>query len=133
MKKRQVHLPRTLEEFWSIKDSEPGARVYAGGTDFLVQLRHGSIDAESLICIERLTEIQGVWEERDEIVIGAATTHARLLESYVVQEHLPLLVRALETLASPPIRHMGTIGGNIVNASPAGDTLPPLYAMGASL
>lgn len=133
MKKRRVHLPRTLDEVWSIKDNEPGARVYAGGTDFLVQLRHRLIDADSLICIERLTEIQGVREERDAIFIGAGTTHARLLESNIIQEHLPLLVQALETLASPPIRHMGTIGGNIVNASPAGDTLPPLYALGASL
>jgi len=107
--------------------------VYAGGTDLLVQLRHGLVAVEGLICIERLTEIQGVWEERDEIFVGAGTTHARLLESDAIREHLPLLVQALESLASPPIRHMGTIGGNIVNASPAGDTLPPLYALGASL
>jgi CO/xanthine dehydrogenase FAD-binding subunit len=130
---RPVYLPTCLDEVWSIMDGEPRSRVYAGGTDLLVQLRRGAVTAESLICIERVTEIHGVREDRDDIFIGAAATHARLLESNVIHRHVPVLARALETLASPPIRHMGTIGGNIVNASPAGDTLPPLYVLRASL
>ncbi len=133
MKVRRGYLPTTLDEVWSIMDREPGAKVYAGGTDLLVQLRHGLISAESLICIERLDEIHGVREDPDEIFIGAGTTHARLLDSDIIREHLPVLAQALETLASQPIRHMGTIGGNIVNASPAGDTLPPLYVLDATL
>ncbi len=130
---RRVYLPTTLDEVWSIMDREPNAVVYAGGTDLLVRLHRGLITVDGLICIERLAQIQGVKEEHDEIFIGAGTTHAELLENNVIREHLSVLVQALETLASPPIRHMGTIGGNIVNASPAGDTLPPLYVLGASL
>ncbi|MFH1115065.1 MAG: xanthine dehydrogenase family protein subunit M [Pseudomonadota bacterium] len=130
---RRVYLPTTLDELWSIMDGEPNAGIFAGGTDFLVKLRRGEIAVDGLICIERLTEIQGVREERDEILVGAGTTHAELLESGVIHRHLPVLVQALQILASPPIRHMGTIGGNIVNASPAGDTLPPLYVLGAFL
>ncbi len=129
----RMYLPATLDEAWSIMDQEPGIRVYAGGTDLLVQLRHMPGLCESLMCIERVTEIRGVSEDGDEIVIGAATTHSRLLDNHIVQEHAPILCRALEVLGSPPIHHMGTIGGNIVNASPAADTLPPLYVLGASL
>ncbi|MDD5169637.1 MAG: FAD binding domain-containing protein [Syntrophales bacterium] len=60
-------------------------------------------------------------------------THAQLLGNALVREHLPILVNALRTLGSPLIRNMGTIGGNICTASPAGDTLPPLYALDAEL
>ncbi len=129
----RVYLPDTLGEVWSIMDREPGVRIYAGGTDLLVQLRHLTGPCESLVCIERVTEIQGVSEDGDEIVIGAGTTHSRLLENRIIQDHARILCRALEVLASPPIRHMGTIGGNIVNASPAADSLPPLNVLGASV
>jgi xanthine dehydrogenase FAD-binding subunit len=96
-------------------------------------MRRGTINASSLICLERIEELQGVEEEGDFIRIGACATHAHLLESSPVQKHLPILARALEVLGSPPIRNMGTIGGNICTASPAGDTLPPLYALDAEV
>ncbi|MEW6348056.1 MAG: FAD binding domain-containing protein [Thermodesulfobacteriota bacterium] len=127
----RIHLPETLEEVWSIMDREPGIKVYAGGTDLLVRLRRMPEACESLICIERVTEIQGVTEEGDEIVIGAGTTHSRLLEDPIIQRHAAILCRGLEMLGSPPIRHMGTIGGNVANASPAADSLPPLYVLRA--
>lgn len=128
---RPVYLPTTLEEVWDILDREPGARVYAGGTDLLVQLRRGLVQADCLVCLERVNEIRGVREDSDEISLGAGLTHDRIRRDPIVADRLPVLVQALECLASPPIRHMGTIGGNIVNASPAGDTLPPLYALEA--
>jgi len=53
------------------------------------------------------------------------------MENLLIQKHFPLLIQAVKVLGSPPIRNMGTIGGNICTASPAGDTLPPLYALGA--
>jgi len=65
--------------------------------------------------------------------LGAASTHADLLANPLVGRHLPLLAQAIRTLGSPPIRNMGTIGGNVCTASPAGDTLPPLYALAAEV
>jgi len=60
-------------------------------------------------------------------------THQALLDSPVIRQHLPLVHKAAQVLGSPPIRHMGTIGGNICTASPAGDILPALYVLDAGL
>lgn len=130
---RNVFLPHSLDALWRHWENEPGAAVYAGGTDLLVKLRHRGLEPASLICLERIGELKGIEENGDFIRIGAGTTHARLLASAGVQKHLPILAKALEVLGSPLIRNMGTIGGNICSASPAGDTLPPLYALDAQV
>lgn len=130
---KKVFLPRTLAACWSIFDGEPDALVYAGGTDLLVQLRNGKMDAPALICLERISELKGVRLEAAALWIGAGVTHADLLNDRLVQQHLPVLLKALPTLGSPLIRNMGTIGGNLCTASPAGDTLPPLYVLAADV
>lgn len=126
-------LPRTLEELWGILKQKPNTAIYAGGTDLLVALRAGHINTDSLICIERLDALKGVEDHDREIFIGAATTHSRLIEDQSIREQFPVLIKAVSVLGSPPIRHMGTIGGNIVTASPAGDTLPALYTLSAEV
>ena len=72
-------------------------------------------------------------EHGENIRIGSCATHACLLEDPLVKNHLPVLRQAVRRLGSPLIRNMGTIGGNICTASPAGDTLPPLYALEAEV
>lgn len=129
----KVLLPLTLDEIWTILDGEPDAALYAGGTDLLVQVRSGLQAPRVLVCIERVEELQGVRDRGQEVFIAAATTHSRLLENDIVRTEFPVLVQALRVLGSPPVRNMGTIGGNIVTASPAGDTLPPLYVLGAEV
>lgn len=129
----QVFLPRTLNELWNLLDAEPDGRVYAGGTDFLVGFHERAPRPACLICIERISEIKGVSDRGDWIWIGAATTHSMLLAAPPIREHAAVLARGVSVLASPPVRNMGTIGGNMVNASPAGDTLPPLYVLGAEV
>ena len=130
---RDVFLPKNTEELWAILEKEPTAAIYAGGTDLLVKLRSGLLDARSLICLERMEAFQGVRESGEEIFIGAATTHSRLIADRLVRQYFPVLVKGATVLGSPPIRHMGTIGGNIVTASPAGDTLPALYVLEAEV
>jgi xanthine dehydrogenase FAD-binding subunit len=129
----KVFLPRTLNELWNVLDAEPEAKVYAGGTDFLVGFHERAPQPASLVCIERISEIKGVSERGDWIWIGAATTHRMLLTDSAIREHAAVLALGVSVLASPPVRNMGTIGGNIVNASPAGDSLPPLYVLGAEV
>jgi len=130
---RNVFLPRTFEDLWETLEKEPDAALYAGGTDLLVKIRAGCVDPPCLVCLERLHALQGIREEPDKVFIGAATTHSRLVEHPAIREQFPVLVRGASVLGSPPIRHMGTIGGNIVTASPAGDTLPALYGMDAAV
>jgi CO/xanthine dehydrogenase FAD-binding subunit len=122
-----------MDELWHLLDEEPQARVYAGGTDLLVRMSAGQVQPPALLCLERLQEIRGVCDLGDHMWIGAATTHTQLIRSPLVREHAPILAHAVRVLGSPPIRNMGTIGGNIVNASPAGDTLPPLYVLEAEV
>ena len=130
---RPVFLPGNLRELWETWNQAPTASVYAGGTDLLVKLRAGLAEPPALICIERLKELKGVRDEGATVFVGAGNTHAELLADPLIQTHFPVLAQALGVLAGPPIRHMGTIGGNVVNASPAGDTLPPLYVLDAEV
>lgn len=127
----RVFLPDALDSLWSILEEVPGALVYAGGTDLLVKLRQGLVSPPTMVCLERIEELKGVRDRKEDLFIGACTTHASLLADPLIQNHFPVLARALKTLGSPPVRNMGTIGGNICTASPAGDTLPPLYVLDA--
>jgi len=128
-----VRLPVNLDELWSVLTKEPDTGIYAGGTDLLVKRRRGLRACPSLTCIERIEELRGIREEEGDIFIGASTTFSQILESHLIRDRVPLLVKAIRVLGSPHIRNMGTIGGNIATASPAGDTLPPLYALDAEL
>ncbi len=129
----KVILPQTVEELWRILGDEPEAALLAGGTDLLVKVRAGAVEPAALICLQRLEELRGIAEEADVVYIGACATHTEILSSSVVRTFLPILEKAVHLLGSPPVRNMGTIGGNICTASPAGDTLPALYALGAEL
>jgi len=128
-----VFMPRTMNSLWEIMEEEPGALLFAGGTDLLVKLRQSISGPPSLVCLERIEELKGVREIKEDLFIGACTTHSLLMNDSLIRCRCPVLVKALKVLGSPPIRNMGTIGGNICTASPAADTLPPLYVMGAEV
>ncbi|MBI5520616.1 MAG: xanthine dehydrogenase family protein subunit M [Desulfovibrio sp.] len=132
----RVQSPRDLAELFEALQT-PGAQPLAGGTDLLVRLRAARKDGvkplpASLVRLDGVEALRGVRREADGALrLGAASTHAELLAHPLVRAALPELAAALTQLGSPPIRNMGTLGGNICTASPAGDCLPPLYALGA--
>ena len=128
-----VYLPRSLEELWNRLDEEPSALVFAGGTDLFVKVRARKPSIPALIGLERIDELRDIGEDASAIRIGAVATHAELLGHRLIATNLPVLAQALRMLGSPQIRNMGTIGGNICTASPAGDTLPPLYILQAEV
>jgi len=130
---RKVFLPRTLQELWQILEDEPQASLYAGGTDLLVKMRNGLVQPRQLVCLEGIDDLKRVEDRGEEVFIGPCMTFTELLRNRLMRNHFPVLIKGLEVLGSPPIRNMGTIGGNIVTASPAGDTLPPLYVLGAEI
>jgi xanthine dehydrogenase FAD-binding subunit len=129
----RVLLPRSLNELWGVMRDFPEAVLYAGGTDLLVKIRSGSIPEKDLICLERIAALKGVADHGDRVVIFACTTFSQLLDEPAITKHLPVLAKSIASLGSPLIRNMGTIGGNICTASPAGDTLAPLYALNAKV
>jgi xanthine dehydrogenase FAD-binding subunit len=126
-------MPAGLAELWQARDRAPAARLYAGGTDLLVRRRQGLEPAGDLICLERVAELRGVGREGGRLRLGAAASFRELLAAPELRSGLPLLARALEVLGSPQVRAMGTLGGNLATASPAGDSLPALYALGAEV
>jgi xanthine dehydrogenase FAD-binding subunit len=107
--------------------------VYAGGTDLLVKMQKGLVQADHLLCLERLNELKQIQDKKDEVFLGGLATHAQISAHPLVQKEFPVLGQALSKLGSPLIRHMGTLGGNLITASPAGDALPPLYALQAQV
>ena len=126
-----VFFPESFGELWRALSDHPSARILAGGTDLLVWLRNGRVPPSVLICLERIEDLQIIGETRDGVRIGAGVSHERLLDNAVIRGLFPVLTQAVATLGSPHIRRTGTLGGNIMTASPAGDTLPPLYILGA--
>jgi len=111
----------------------PGTRILCGGTDLLVKLRAGLFRAECLVDIASLASLHGIKETEDALVVGAATPETDLLESAVVRTRFPVLTQAIAQLGSTQIRNRGTLGGNLVNASPAADSAVPLLVYGAEL
>ncbi|HEX7171534.1 MAG TPA: FAD binding domain-containing protein [Candidatus Limnocylindria bacterium] len=111
----------------------PPWRPLAGGTDLMVQLT-GEIGAppDRILDIWRLDELRGISVDSDALVIGALTTYTELRRSPLVGEFVPALADAAATIGAAQIQNRGTIGGNAANASPAGDTLPVLLAVGAT-
>ncbi|MBL8502904.1 MAG: xanthine dehydrogenase family protein subunit M [Rhodocyclaceae bacterium] len=106
--------------------------ILAGGTDLMPQSHAGRVKFKrTLMNIRRIPELRGISREGDEIRIGALTTITEMMAHPLVREHLPLLAQAADHFASDQIRNAGTVGGNICNASPAGDTLVPLMVLGA--
>jgi CO/xanthine dehydrogenase FAD-binding subunit len=125
--------PRSLEEAYGLLASAPH-RALAGGTDLLVQLT-GELGPvpERVLDLWRLDELRGIRAREGALEIGALTTHSQIRRSEACAAHAPALVAAAATIGAAQIQNRGTIGGNVMNASPAGDTLPVLLALDAVL
>jgi xanthine dehydrogenase FAD-binding subunit len=129
-----VFRPGCLEELFTLLDRYPDARIMAGGTDLLVHLRRfPKACSGPLLLVDRVEELCFVREAEGELSIGAAMSFAGLISHALVSARAPLLASACRTVGGPALRNMATIGGNIVSASPAGDSLPPLYLFDARL
>src|SRR6266550_6940435 len=126
--------PATLADVYALL-STPGRapRIIAGGTDLMVLMNAHMLDASEFLDIWRVNELRGITDEGDALRIGALTTYTQLIKSDLIQRHVPALVAASRTIGAIQIQNRGTIGGNIVNASPAGDSLPVLAAYDAEV
>ena len=109
-----------------------GARPIAGGTDLVVGARHGKAPLpDDLVSIDRIEELKGVELDSDGTRIGALVSHADLMIDPVVVGSYTAIADASALVGSPATRHMGTLGGNVMNGSPAMDTGAPLLVLGA--
>ncbi len=129
----QVLLPGTGQELLKLAGTVDSGQLLAGGTDLLVLRREGRATTRVLIGLERVPELRTISVEENEIAIGATATFERIAGHPTVRRHLRVLAQAIDVLGSPPIRHMATLGGNLCTASPAADSLPALYVLGAEV
>jgi CO/xanthine dehydrogenase FAD-binding subunit len=125
--------PATLAEAYSVLGETPH-RPIAGGTDLMVQIT-GELGPppDRMLDLWALDELRGISLDADVLVLGALTTFTDIRRSALCREHLPALVQAAATIGAAQIQNRATIGGNAVNASPAGDSLPILLATDAEV
>ncbi|HEY3072040.1 MAG TPA: xanthine dehydrogenase family protein subunit M [Candidatus Limnocylindrales bacterium] len=128
-----VESPMHLRDALAILASE-GSRPIAGGTDVMVQIT-GELGPppERMLDLWHLQELRGIALTGNTLSLGALTTYTEIRRSGRCREHAPALVEAAATIGAAQIQNRGTLGGNIANASPAGDTLPVLLAMDAEI
>ena len=129
-----VLVPTTLEAALLALAADPDAHLLAGGTDLMVEVNFGHRRPSSVITVNRIDELRHWSIDLDAaaVRIGSAATYTELMGSEVAAL-VPALAEAARTVGSPQIRNAGTIGGNVGTCSPAGDTLPVLTALGASV
>jgi CO/xanthine dehydrogenase FAD-binding subunit len=127
-----VFVPHSLEEAFEALRQEPDAELLAGGTDFMVEVNAGHRRPRAVIALHGIEELAGWHREGAEVVLGASTTYAEMMGAEL-RALVPGLAQAARTVGSPQIRNAGTLGGNLATASPAGDTLPVLAALEATV
>jgi CO/xanthine dehydrogenase FAD-binding subunit len=126
--------PGTLREVVALLAAEPGAWLpIAGGTDVMVQYAAGKLAARRLVSLWNLPELRNIEVRPSEILIGGGCTYTDLRQHTAVGSEFPLLASAASWTGGIANQNRGTLGGNIVNASPAADSLPALLAYDAEL
>jgi carbon-monoxide dehydrogenase medium subunit len=126
------HRPDSLAEACKLlRELGPDGLPLAGGTDVVVDLRRGAIEASQLVSLDHLAEMRGIRVEGDELRIGALTTPAQLEASDMVHTHRPELLDVVGVFGTPQVRNRATIGGNLCTAASCADLVPFLMAVKA--
>ncbi len=127
--------PITINEYFTISEDvgKQDFTLIAGGTDLIPRYEYGHKLPETIIDLKKLPDFVGIKKVGDIIEIGAGTTIEELKTNNLIKTHFNALFQSTTDFGSVQIRNRATVGGNICNASPAGDTLPALYAFNAKL
>ena len=131
----ELLLPRSLPEALEMKKSHgEKARVVAGGTDLLVLLKDQKLKAEVVMSLSGIRELNFIRDEKGRgVTLGALATHSSVADSPIIRQKFPDLAEACAQVSCVQIQNLGTVGGNLCNASPAADAAPPLLLTDALL
>ena len=130
----QLISPATLTDALARLASEPGYwQPFAGGTDLMVLLEAGKLPHKNYLNIWHLAELRGIQDTSDFVTLGALTTYTDVQSHPILRQEFPMLCQAASETGGLAIQNRGTLGGNIVNASPAADSPPALLAYNAEL
>ena len=126
--------PETLmEALEMLAENAPDVAPLAGGTNLIVDLRGGRRHPGVLVNVAGLDELRGIRQEDGHLVVGGGVTIAELLDDPLVAKYAPVLREAAAVFANPLVRNRATVGGNLVDASPAADMAPPLLVLNAEV
>ncbi|MGH8327535.1 MAG: FAD binding domain-containing protein [Steroidobacteraceae bacterium] len=127
------HRPASIAEAAKLAQSEPEARILAGGQSLLPSMKLGLLAPAAFIDLGAVGELRGIRGDRKAITIGAMTTHAAVAQSREVMELLPALARLAAGIGDPQVRNRGTIGGSLANSDPAADYPAAVLALNATI
>src|SRR5438093_4000881 len=126
--------PASRSETLNVLGQDNGAwKPFAGGTDLMVLLESGQLPQKNYVNIRNLKELRGIEVSDDQVTLGALTTYTEVQNDKVLREEFPMLCQAASETGGLAIQNRGTLGGNIVNASPAADSPPALLAYDAEV
>jgi CO/xanthine dehydrogenase FAD-binding subunit len=129
-----LRVPKQLSEALALLSREPGVwRAFAGGTDLMVLLEAGKLDHKNFFSLAKLDDLRGVQVADDSVILGALTTYSEIQKHPILRGEFPLLCAAARETGSVATQNRGTIGGNIINASPAADSPPALLVYDAEI
>ncbi|HEY0728197.1 MAG TPA: xanthine dehydrogenase family protein subunit M, partial [Pyrinomonadaceae bacterium] len=130
----QLTTPASLNDALALIGNEPGVwKPFAGGTDLMVLLEAGKLPHRNYVNIWPLRELRGIEITESHVTLGALTTYTEVLANAVLQREFPMLCQAARETGGLAIQNRGTLGGNVVNASPAADSPPALLAYDAEI
>jgi CO/xanthine dehydrogenase FAD-binding subunit len=130
----EVVSSNSLADALNVLHDRPGRiKPIAGSTDAIIQLKDGSLQTNELLDISNLRELRYIRRDGSVVRVGALSTYSDIIDSPVLKSSCGMLVDACKTIGSLQIQNRATIGGNLGNASPAGDSVPPLYALNANV
>ena len=133
MKKFDYFQPETLKDAYSLMEkSNSSSRYIAGGTDLIASIKNRLIQPDALISLRRIEEISGIIQNKD-LTLGSMTLLRDIERDTKISQNYPALTQAVKVLATPQIRNVATIGGNLCNSAPSADCAPPLLVMEAGL
>ena len=133
MELKEVYKVSRVNEALEILETYKGnAKVLAGGTDLVIEIKERKLKKEVLVDLSSVDELKFIREDSEFIEIGAGTTFTEISNNEIIRQKAKGLSHAAKSVGSPQIRNRGTVGGNICNGSPAADTVPPLLALGAT-
>ena len=131
IEKRSLLDPKSLGDALKMLRDEGPLTPLAGCTDLYVSMNFGTLKESRFLNLWRLDALRAITAKRNVLTIGALATHTDLIRSPLIRKQLPMLAAAAREIGGVQIQNRGTIGGNVANASPAGDTLPVLAAADA--
>ena len=128
------YIPKNIDELFNcLAEMTPNSKIVAGSTDLGIRLQKGGLSPDALLYMGSMKEIRDIVEYNKYVEIGSYVTHTELEKSPIICKYFTAISDAAKDVGSLQIRNNGTIGGNIANASPAGDLLPVLFMLDATV